>query len=207
MTADTSTSSETSKQQARAHASIKAQLKSATGINPAQCYQCGKCTAGCLMAAEMPLKIHQILRAIQLDQIDKLLTDESIWLCLGCETCSTRCPNEVEPARIIDALREIAAQENPKELPRYINAFHQAFLKQIMRHGRIFEFGLIAAYKLKTGRLFDDVSQVPAMLTRGKLALSPRSIDGIKDIRRIFKACEDASVASDNKSDKGSGAP
>jgi len=171
--------------------SLAAELRAATGISPARCYQCGKCTAGCPMADEMPHKIHQIMRAVQWGARAFVLADESIWLCLGCETCSARCPNQVEPARLIDALRELAAKDEAASaaVPRRLGAFHQAFLKQIAQHGRVFEFGLVAAYKMKTGRLFDDLTSAPGMLARGKLALTPRTIAGVADIRRIFAAC------------------
>ena len=169
--------------------SLPAQLRRMTGINAACCYQCGKCTAGCPMAGEMHHKTHQILRLVQLDQRQRLLGDESIWLCLTCETCSARCPNQVEPARVIDALREITTAANAAAAPRRIRAFHQSFLDQVETHGRVFEFGLVAQYKMKTGRLFDDVAAAPGMLARGKLALMPRTIADIADIRRIFAAC------------------
>ena len=78
--------------------SLAGELWAATGVNVATCYQCGKCSAGCPMAGEMPLKPHQMLRLAQLDEREKLLSDPSPWLCLTCETCTARCPNEVDPA-------------------------------------------------------------------------------------------------------------
>ena len=165
-------------------------LKRTTGLNAAKCYQCGKCTAGCPMAEEMPLKVHQIMRLIQLDQPERIYRDESIWLCLTCETCSTRCPMNVEPARLIDGLREIAEQVAPEGAPRRIRAFHTSFREQIRFNGRLHEFSLVMAYKLRSGALLDDVTAAPGMLTRGKLAFVPRRIDGLDDVRRIFDACE-----------------
>jgi len=101
-----------SSQHASGHHSGGATLGSAireiTGLNAARCYQCGKCSAGCPMATEMSLKPHEMVRLVTLNQRERLLSNESIWLCLTCETCSARCPNQVEPARLIDAVREIA---------------------------------------------------------------------------------------------------
>jgi heterodisulfide reductase subunit C len=169
--------------------SLLSRIKDITGLDPAQCYQCGKCSAGCPMASEMDLKPHEMMRLLQLDCGERLLSSESIWMCLTCETCSTRCPNLFDPAAVIDALRETALKENRGCAPRKIAAFHTAFLNQIRTNGRIFEFGLAASYKLRSGALLSDVDSVPGMLVRGKLALAPRRIRAIRDIRRIFKKC------------------
>lgn len=171
------------------NSSLSAQILDVTGLDPARCYQCGKCSAGCPMASEMDLKTHEIIRLLQLDMRERLLASESIWMCLTCETCTTRCPNVFDPAAVIDALREIALRENPGLVPRRISAFHTAFLDQIRANGRVFEFGLVASYKLRSGALFADVDSVPGMLARGKLALAPRRIEAIQDIRRIFEQC------------------
>jgi len=166
-----------------------ARIRDVTGLDPARCYQCGKCSAGCPMAGEMDLKTHEIIRLLQLENTERLLSSESIWMCLTCETCTTRCPNLFDPAAIIDALREITLKEHPGFVPRRIAAFHSAFLDQISTHGRVFEFGLVASYKLRSGALFADVESVPGMMARGKLALAPKRIKGLRELRRIFDGC------------------
>jgi heterodisulfide reductase subunit C len=169
--------------------SISSQVQEATGLDPAKCYQCGKCTAGCPMASEMELKVHEIIRLLQLDVRERLLKAESIWMCLTCETCTARCPNKFDPAAAIDALREIAFKEFPNIVPKNIAAFHTAFLEQIRTNGRVFEFGLVASYKLRSGALFADIDSFPGMLARGKLSMTPKRIQGISEIRKIFKGC------------------
>jgi heterodisulfide reductase subunit C len=172
---------------------LAVEVRRLSGVEAARCYQCGKCSAGCPMASEMKLKTHQILRRVQLDRRD-VLAEESIWLCLGCETCTWLCPNGLDPAGVLDALRELALADRKDGAPRRIGKFHETFLGAIRKHGRIFEIGLIAAYKLKTGALFDDVLSAPGMLRRGKLALAPQhvSAEALAEVRRIFKACEEA---------------
>jgi heterodisulfide reductase subunit C2 len=173
----------------RPQQSVSTQIQNATGLDPACCYQCGKCSAGCPMASEMDLKTHEIIRLLQLDLGERLLSSEAIWMCLTCETCTTRCPNQFDPAAVIDALREIALLKAPERVPKRISAFHSAFLDQIRTHGRVFEFGLVASYKLRGGALFADVESVPSMLSRGKLSFTPKKIEGIKALRRIFEQC------------------
>lgn len=168
------------------------QVRELTGINPAACYQCGKCSAGCPMAVETSLRPHDILRLINNDRRDKLMENDSIWLCLTCETCAARCPNSCDPARMIDTLREMSLIEGSSAAPKAIRAFHDSFLNQIKAGGRMFEMGMIADYKFKSGQLFQDVLSAPGMLARGKLALTPHKIKGVDDVRRIFAACEAA---------------
>jgi len=94
-----------------------------------------------------------------------------------------------DPAATIDALREIVLKEYSKSVPRRISAFHSAFLDQIRTHGRVFEFGLVASYKMRSGALFADVDSVPGMLVRGKLTMTPKRIRGIRELRRMFDEC------------------
>jgi heterodisulfide reductase subunit C2 len=141
------------------------------------------------MAPEMDIKTHEIIRLLQLDMSERLISAESIWMCLTCETCTTRCPNEFDPAALIDSLREIILRQSPATVPQKVAGFHSAFLDQIRTHGRVFEFGLVASYKLRGGALLADIGSVPAMLARGKLALTPRRIEGIREVRKIFDRC------------------
>ena len=173
-------------------ASLRAEMKERTGKNTARCYQCGKCSAGCPMTEETALRPHDVMRLVNLDQRERLLTSESIWLCLTCETCTERCPNGCDPARTMDALREMALEASPGSAPRAVLAFHRSFLDQIRLTGRSFELGLVAEYKLRTGALLQDVATVPGLVARGKLGFVPHPIEGVKEVRRIFEACEEA---------------
>lgn len=168
---------------------LSAELDSATGQNPARCYQCGKCSAGCPMAPEMRLGPQQMIRLVQLDRRERLFSDDSMWLCLTCETCTARCPNGFDPARLVDGLREIAFRSGAENAPRHVRAVHRAFLDQIRTHGRVFELGLVMSYKLRTGALFADMANGAGMFLRGKLKFLPHDIDGLEDVRRIFDAC------------------
>ena len=162
-----------------------------TGVNVSTCYQCGKCSAGCPMAGESDLRPHNVMRLAMNDRRESLLNDESIWLCLTCETCSERCPNGCDPARIIDAVREMAAAGGYGPQQRNIRAFHDSFLAQIRGNGRLYEAGFMLTYKLRSGSLLADASSAPGMLSRGKLQPRPERIRDLENVRRIFKLCEE----------------
>lgn len=183
--------------QGSAHAdTLSAKLRAATGESVFNCYQCGKCTAGCPLAAEMDYAPNQIVRLLQLgfpEMEEEALKAFSIWLCLTCETCAARCPKEVDLPRVMEYLRQEALRRglvHPKA--RDILAFHEAFLDTIRRNGRLHEVGLISMYKLKTLHLFQDVLSAPALLMRGKLKLLPHKIEGQNDVERIFSRTQES---------------
>ena len=129
------------------------------------------------------------MRLVMQDRREQALTDESIWLCLTCETCSARCPNDCDPARVIDAVRELSIEAGAADMPRAISAFHKAFLEQIRSNGRLHEVGMVMDYKLRSRDFMKDVSNAPAMLTRGKLSFRAERIQGVDEIKRIFEKC------------------
>ena len=169
---------------------LAGEILKTTGVNAATCYQCGKFSAGCPMASESALRPHAIMRLVIQDRREQALTDESIWLCLTCETCSARCPNACDPARVIDAVRELSIEAGAADIPRTISAFHKAFLEQIRSNVRLHEFGMVVDYKLRSGDLMKDVTAAPGMLSRGKLSFRAERIEGVDQIKRIFEKCK-----------------
>jgi heterodisulfide reductase subunit C2 len=176
-------------------ASLSDQVRQATGESAFRCYQCGKCTAGCPLADEMDVPPSQILRLLQLglpEMEAEALGAYSIWLCLTCETCASRCPQEVDIPRIMEHLRRESRRRglmHPKA--NDILAFQRSFLDTVRHTGRLHEVGLIAAYKLRTGHLLQDVAVAPKLFARGKLNILPHSIDDKAAVARIFARASD----------------
>ncbi len=86
-------------------------VKDLTGQDPQQCYQCGKCSAGCPLAEEMDMAPHQIIRYLQLGEEAVLLGSETIWMCASCLMCATRCPKGYDLAKAMEALRTILTRK------------------------------------------------------------------------------------------------
>ena len=169
---------------------LSKEIRQFTDVNVVECYQCGKCTAGCPLNEEMDIMPNQLLRMLQLElpgYEDKILRSMSIWLCLACDTCYSRCPQEILLSKVIDFLRQESVRQgkvNPKA--KDIVKFHQAFLETIEKNGKLYELGLTLNYKLKTMNLLQDISVAPAMISKGKLNMFPHKIKNIKDIEKIF---------------------
>jgi len=175
---------------------LKLQVEKSTGINVSHCYQCGKCTAGCPLNEEMDIMPNQILRMLQLElpgYEDKILSSLSIWLCLACDTCYSRCPQEVKLSQIMDFLRQESLRQNKvNPQAKDILKFHQAFLQSVKQNGKLHEVGLTIDYKLKTLNLMQDVFLAPSMFAKGKLSIFPHKVQNVKEIAKIFKKISDS---------------
>jgi heterodisulfide reductase subunit C len=154
------------------------------------CYHCHKCTAGCPVADQMEFGPDRILRMVQLGQKEKLLASEDIWICVGCETCGSRCPNEIDAARVLGALRQIAWMEKTPVAEPGAVKFHRLFLGLVQKTGRMHEISLLALHKLWTLNLFADLPAGARLFLMGKVPLKPSIIKGRAEIERIYAATD-----------------
>ena len=132
----------------------------------------------------------QIIRAVQLGDLDAAVESQFIWLCTGCVTCSTRCPQEIDVAAVMDELRAISWQEGlvPKDRP-FADILQYNF-DSIVRWGRLYEIELIARYKFMRPRtMMDDALLGVKMFTKGKLSLRPAFGDR-KQMKRMVAEAE-----------------
>lgn len=167
---------------------FKQQISEMCGENVLSCYQCGECTAGCPAAFSMDIAPNQIMRMAQIGLKDEVLSSSAIWLCAGCETCATRCPRGVALSKVMDACRQISVKEGKvtKDQANVLK-MHEELLRQISIFGRVHEISMIAAFKMRTGRFFDDVLAGIQMFLKGKLGLIPGRIKGRKEVKGLFK--------------------
>ncbi|MGD2271797.1 MAG: 4Fe-4S dicluster domain-containing protein [Desulfobacterales bacterium] len=161
----------------------------------AACFQCRKCTNGCPVTFAMDIYPDEVIRMVLLGQREAVLRCNTIWVCAACETCTTRCPNEVKIAELMDFLKEMAVQEGMTcPQPQILN-LHETFLENVKKRGRVFESTFLAYYLLRGGKLrrkwnngrwLDELKLGWQMLCRGRLPLFPRAITGKKEVRAIL---------------------
>lgn len=75
------------------------------GVNPRKCMKCGKCSGACPAYDEMEYHPHQFVSMVENGRIDELMRSKGIYMCLSCFACVERCPRNVEPAKLIEAVR------------------------------------------------------------------------------------------------------
>lgn len=150
------------------------------------CYQCQKCSAGCPVAYAMDILPNQVIRMVQFGLRERVLSSHTIWICASCYTCSVRCPNDIDIAKVMDTLRHIALGSGIKPAERDVSIFHSVFLDSIKSRGRIHELGLILQFKAKTRDFMKDVSLGLRMFRKGKIKLFPSKFGGGREIKDIF---------------------
>jgi heterodisulfide reductase subunit C len=155
-------------------------------VSLSKCYQCKKCSVGCPVAGQTESPPSEIIRRLQLGAGDELLQTDLIWTCLSCETCYARCPNEINFAAVIDALRSIALEKGVAKPEGNPPLFNRLFLNTVKTFGRAYDLQMIALFKIRTGNIMADTEKFPTMIKKGKMALLPPSGADKRKVRRIF---------------------
>ena len=172
--------------QSTAAGTFASQVSVLSEQNVQRCYYCQRCTAGCPAAYAMDYTPAQILRLVQLGQKEVLLSSSAIWLCIGCETCGTRCPNEIHAGAVIDVLRHMAVEEGVAVGEKRVFKLHQAFLDSIRWWGRLHELTMLMQYKVTSGDLVSDLDMGLDMFVKGKIHPLPKRIKGMGEIKRLY---------------------
>jgi len=91
---------------------LREKIMKISGEDYYRCYQCGECTSGCPAADKMDIMPNQINMLLQLGEFQKVLSSKTIWICVACFECGTRCPKNIDIAKINEALRQVNIRQN-----------------------------------------------------------------------------------------------
>ena len=106
---------------------LKEQILLKCGDNNKKCMVCGKCSGTCPNYDSMEYHPHQFVQMVENGEIEKLLNTKSIYACLSCFACLERCPRQVEPAKLIDAVRQVVEGSrgphhlDPVQVPEHLD--------------------------------------------------------------------------------------
>ena len=109
------------------HQNLLDEIANASGVNPRRCMKCGKCTASCPAFDEMEYHPHQFVSMVENGRIEELLSSKGIYTCLSCFACVERCPRNVEPAKLIEAVRLAVIRQQgmnhlaPEQIPALLD--------------------------------------------------------------------------------------
>ena len=171
------------------------QIETAGPYQAGACYQCRKCTNGCPVTFVMDIYPDEVIRLVTLGQREAVLGCDTIWVCAACETCTTRCPNEVKIAELMDCLKEMAVQAGVPAPQPQILALHKSFLKDVKRWGRVFETTFLPEYFLRSGELLrkwqagawrPELKLSWQMMRKKRFPILPKTIKGKKEVRQIL---------------------
>lgn len=177
-----------------------------SGQNLLACYQCRRCAAGCPVGEETGVTPDRLIRMIIFGEREEALSNLLVWKCVACYTCGTRCPNNIQTARINETLKQISKESHIDPLLPKVSAFHDAFLKSTSHFGRVNELEFIGLYEMKNvarelkyGGGWKAVAS--EMKTQAKLGISMikkkrihfrfKKIKRLNEIKRLYKRAGD----------------
>ena len=153
--------------------SLANEVKERSNTDLNRCYQCGSCSNGCPFVQAMDYTPNQVLRLLQFGMRGEVLACKTIWVCVGCHTCSSQCPMGIDIASIMDTLRLMAVEEGVAIGKPNILDFHEEVLRSLERYGRAHKLGIMLGYKRQTGGWLRDLDVGLKMLAKRKLDLIP----------------------------------
>jgi len=168
------------------HIEFSEEIVRLSGVNLNLCWQCKTCAGGCPFSEAMDFFPNQVIRLVQLGMKEQVLKSSSIWICVGCHTCSMECPQAIDMSSVMDAVRQTALKEGAQLGEPGVYNFHKAVLNSIQRYGRTHKLEIMLRYKLSQRDFFSDMDIGLKMLSKRKLDLMPSKVKQVSDIRKLF---------------------
>ncbi|HBH61731.1 MAG TPA: heterodisulfide reductase subunit C-like protein [Nitrospiraceae bacterium] len=167
-----------------------------SGQNLMSCYQCRRCAAGCPVGDESGVTPDRLVRMVLLGEKDDALNNLLIWRCVACYTCGTRCPNNIQTAKINETLKQMAKEAHIEpHIPR-VASFHSSFVKSVSHLGRSNELEFMALYEIenfKKGGLKavkEDIKSTSklgrSMLRKKRMHFKLERTKGKSEMKRLF---------------------
>jgi len=177
-----------------------------SGQNLLACYQCRRCAAGCPVGDETGLTPDRLIRMIILGEREEALNNLLVWKCVACYTCGTRCPNNIQTARINETLKQISKEAHLEPLLPKVAAFHDAFLRSTSHFGRVNELEFMGLYEMQNAKrelrhgggwkaVADEMKNHAklglSMMKKKRMHFKLNKIKRLSEIKRLFKKSRD----------------
>lgn len=176
-----------------------------SGQNLLACYQCRRCAAGCPVGDESGVTPDRLIRMILLGEKDDAMNNLLVWKCVACYTCGTRCPNNIQTARINETLKQMSKEAHLEPLSPSVAAFHDAFTTSASHFGRVNELEFMGLYEmknmpdlLKKGGLgaalkeMKDQAKLGLAMTRKKrMHMGVDKIKGLPEVKSLYRKAKE----------------
>jgi heterodisulfide reductase subunit C len=177
-----------------------------SGQNLLACYQCRRCAAGCPVGDETGVTPDRLIRMIILGAREEALNNLLVWKCVACYTCGTRCPNNIQTAKINETLKQMSKEAHFKPLLPKVAAFHDAFLRSTSHSGRVNELEFMGLYEMQNAKrelkhgggwkavadeMKNHVKLGILMMKKKRMHFQLGKIKRLSEIKRLFKKSRD----------------
>jgi heterodisulfide reductase subunit C len=156
------------------------------------CLQCGSCGGSCPNGADMQYTPRAVFALINADKREEVLTSNTMWCCVSCYFCTTRCPQKIPITEIMYCLKRLSIRDG---LARNTDApaLAKTFTDLVARYGRSFELGLASRYYLfnKPLAMLRMGPLGLRMFTRGRMSLLPTKIKNLDQLQAIINKAKE----------------
>ena len=160
-----------------------------------RCIQCGTCGGSCPSGGDMELTPRALFALLAAGEKESVLNSSGPWYCVSCYYCMARCPKDIHVTDLMYTLKRYALQtgHHKRANIRSASGFSGTFIWNVEHFGRSFELGLAAAYHLVHHPLGLPKMMPLALglLTKGRMALLPRPIKHMAELKSILQKAKD----------------
>ena len=151
------------------------------------CIQCGSCGGSCPNGPDMESTPRRLFALIAAGEREQVLGSNTMWHCVSCYLCTSRCPQNIPITDLMYTLKRIAVAEGVAAETDGAS-LARSFTGYVDRYGRSFEFGLASRFYLthKPSSLLRMGPLGLSMFHKGRMSLTPSRIRQIRQLRAII---------------------
>lgn len=171
---------------------LKSKFFEQDGDKILKCIQCGTCSGSCPLTDHMENAPRELFALIREGNIVEALSSQTLWYCVSCYKCMTRCPKEIPVTDLIYSLKELAIKEGLAPKRHKTISLNSSFSNCIEKNGLVTESAVMSGYGIK--HPVDVVKKVPLalkMLKRDRLEILPQKTKNPAMLKKMFEMGDD----------------
>lgn len=152
------------------------------------CIHCGTCAGSCPAVEFMDHTPRRLIGMINADLKEEVLSSNTYWFCASCYQCSVRCPQEIDIAGVMYAVKRYTIWNKAYKEDLIGPVFSETFVRTIVRAGRSYEPVLEMPYLLSSGvsGFIKEAVVATSMMLKGRIPVLPHRIKRINNFKRMI---------------------